>query len=103
VACRRTLQDPRRLVNPQTPGAGTRGLELPDLLVSDYQQLPSHLPAPQDDGAADHLPGLAMPYSRRTLIATDGRIEHAFHPIFPPDEHAAEVLGWRRGHAAAGI
>jgi peroxiredoxin len=191
--------------------------------VSDYQQLPSDLPAPQDDGAADHLPGAAMPsvvlrdtsghevaldrlgpgrtviylyplsgrpgvdlpngwdaipgargctpeacgfrdhhadlqaagaravyglssqstdyqaeladrlglpfsilsdpdlalaealelptfevaggkrlFSRLTLIVTDGRIEHAFYPIFPPDQHAAEVLEWLRGHAAVG-
>jgi peroxiredoxin len=190
--------------------------------VSDYQQLPSNLPAPQDDGAADHLPGAAMPslvlhdtsgadvaldrlgrgrtvvylyplsgrpgadlpdgwdaipgargctpeacgfrdhhadlraagadavyglssqstdyqaelaarlglpfsilsdpdlalaealdlptfeadrerlFSRLTLIVTDGRIEHAFYPIFPPDQHAAEVLEWLRGHAAVG-
>ena len=190
--------------------------------MSDYQQLPSHLPAPQDDGAADHLPGAAMPslvlrdtsgaevaldrlgpgrtvvylyplsgrpgvdlpngwdaipgargctpeacgfrdhhadlqaagaravyglssqstdyqaelaarlclpfsilsdpdlalvealdlptfeadgerlFSRLTLIVTDGRIEHAFYPIFPPDQHAAEVLKWLRGHAAVG-
>jgi peroxiredoxin len=190
--------------------------------VSDYQQLPSNLPAPQDDGAADHLPGAAMPslvlrdtsgaevaldrlgpgrtvvylyplsgrpgvdlpdgwdaipgargctpeacgfrdhhadlraagahavyglssqstdyqaglaarlglpfsilsdpdlalaealdlptfeaegerlFSRLTLIVTDGRIEHAFYPIFPPDQHAAEVLEWLRGGAAVG-
>ena len=41
-------------------------------------------------------------YSRLTLIVTDGRIEHAFYPIFPPDQHAAEVLTWLRGHATAG-
>jgi peroxiredoxin len=190
--------------------------------VSDYQQLPSDLPAPRDDGAADHLPGAAMPslvlgdtagnevsldrlgpartvlyvyplsgrpgvdlpegwdaipgargctpeacgfrdhhadlraagasavyglssqstdyqaeladrlglpfsilsdpdlelaealdlptfeaggerlFSRLTLIVTDGRIEHAFYPIFPPDRHAAEVLEWLRGHATSG-
>ena len=29
--------------------------------MSDYQHLPSDLPVPQDDGAADHLPGAAMP------------------------------------------
>ena len=29
--------------------------------MSDYQQLPSDLPVPQDDSAADHLPGSAMP------------------------------------------
>jgi peroxiredoxin len=195
-------------------------VEEPD--VNDYQQLPSNLPVPQDDGAADHLPGAAMPalvlrdtggnevaldqlgpgrtviylyplsgrpgvdlpdgwdaipgargctpeacgfrdhhadlqaagtravyglssqstdyqteladrlglpfpilsdpelalaealelptfeadeerlFSRLTMIATDGRIEHIFYPIFPPDQHAAEVLEWLRGHAAEG-
>jgi peroxiredoxin len=29
--------------------------------MSDYQSLPDDLPVPHDDGAADHLPGLAMP------------------------------------------
>lgn len=29
--------------------------------MSDYQQLPGNLPVPQNDGAADHLPGAAMP------------------------------------------
>jgi len=29
--------------------------------VSDYQQLQTNLPVPQDDGAADHLPGAVMP------------------------------------------
>ncbi len=33
-------------------------------------------------------------YKRLTLIVANGRIEHVFYPIFPPDEHAAEVLGW---------
>jgi peroxiredoxin len=176
--------------------------------VSDYQQLPSNLPLPEDDGAADHLPGAAMPpvvlrdtsgnevaldqlgpgrtviylyplsgrpgvdlpngwdaipgargctpeacgfrdhhadlqaagaravyglssqstdyqsdpdlaladaldlptfeaggerlFSRLTLIVTDGRIEHAFYPIFPPDQHAAEVLEWLHRHAGVG-
>jgi peroxiredoxin len=41
-------------------------------------------------------------FSRLTLVVDDGRIEHAFYPIFPPDEHAAEVLRWLRGHAAEG-
>ena len=31
---------------------------------------------------------------RLTLVITDGRIEHVFYPIFPPDEHANEVLEW---------
>jgi hypothetical protein len=33
--------------------------------VTDYTSLPSDLPAPDDDGPADHLAGQAMP-------ATDG-------------------------------
>jgi peroxiredoxin len=31
---------------------------------------------------------------RLTLIIRDGAIEHVFYPVFPPDGHAAEVLGW---------
>lgn len=31
---------------------------------------------------------------RLTLILRNGRIEHVFYPIFPPDRHAAEVLTW---------
>lgn len=33
-------------------------------------------------------------YKRITLIVADGRIEHAFYPVFPPDQHASEVLEW---------
>jgi peroxiredoxin len=33
-------------------------------------------------------------YKRITLIVADGQIEHAFYPIFPPDQHASEVLEW---------
>lgn len=31
---------------------------------------------------------------RLTLVVRDGSIEHVFYPIFPPDAHASEVLGW---------
>jgi peroxiredoxin len=40
-------------------------------------------------------------YKRLTLIVTDGRVEHAFYPIFPPDQHAGEVLDWLQAHAVA--
>lgn len=30
--------------------------------MSNYLSLPSDLPVPQDDGAADHLPGAFMPH-----------------------------------------
>jgi peroxiredoxin len=35
---------------------------------------------------------------RLTLVVRDGRIEHVFFPVFPPDAHAAEVLAWVRDH-----
>ncbi|GGW70632.1 putative thiol-specific antioxidant related protein/Peroxidoxin BcpB [Streptomyces lucensis JCM 4490] len=35
-------------------------------------------------------------FKRMTLVLRDGAIEHAFYPVFPPDEHAAEVLAWLR-------
>jgi peroxiredoxin len=37
-------------------------------------------------------------YKRLTLVITDGRIEYVFSPVFPPDEHAAEVLAWLQDH-----
>jgi peroxiredoxin len=33
-------------------------------------------------------------YKRLTLIVRDGTIEHVFYPVFPPNEHAAQVLSW---------
>jgi peroxiredoxin len=33
-------------------------------------------------------------YKRLTLIIRDGVIEHVFYPIFPPNEHAEQVLAW---------
>lgn len=37
-------------------------------------------------------------YKRLTMVIADGVIEHVFYPIFPPDQHAAEVLAWLRAH-----
>jgi peroxiredoxin len=31
---------------------------------------------------------------RLTLVVRDGRIEHVFYPVFPPDTHAPKVLAW---------
>jgi peroxiredoxin/DNA-binding transcriptional MerR regulator len=42
-----------------------------ETLMTDYSILPDNLPAPDDDGAADHLPGLALP--SLTLPTSDGR------------------------------
>jgi peroxiredoxin len=38
-------------------------------------------------------------YRRLTLIARAGTIEHVFYPVFPPDAHAGEVVGWLRAAA----
>jgi peroxiredoxin len=39
--------------------------------MTDYTSLPNNLPVPDDDGAADHLPGQDMPSMR--LPTSDGR------------------------------
>lgn len=31
---------------------------------------------------------------RVTLIVRDGRIEHVFYPVFPPDQSAEQVVRW---------
>ena len=33
-------------------------------------------------------------YKRHTLVVRDGAVEQVFYPVFPPDGHAEEVLGW---------
>ncbi len=39
-------------------------------------------------------------YSRLTLIVNNGRVEHVFYPIFPPNAHAQQVLAWLRANTA---
>ncbi|MFJ8027850.1 redoxin family protein [Streptomyces sp. NPDC096311] len=41
--------------------------------------------------------GLTL-YKRLTLIIRDGVVEQVFYPIFPPNEHADQVLTWLRDH-----
>jgi peroxiredoxin len=48
------------------------------------------LPAFEADGV--------MRYSRITLIIINDVIDHVFFPIFPPNAHAIEVLGWLSGN-----
>ena len=38
---------------------------------------------------------------RLTMVIRDGRVEHLWYPVFPPDRHAEEVLGWLRANPAA--
>ena len=35
---------------------------------------------------------------RLTLIVRDGRIEHVFYPVFPPDKSADQVVRWLRSN-----
>ena len=35
-------------------------------------------------------------YRRLALIAEAGRIAKVFYPVFPPDQNAADVVGWLR-------
>jgi peroxiredoxin len=66
-------------------------LGLPFALLSDRDlQLTHALGLPTHTLAGQTL------VKRLTLIVRDGRIEHVFYPVFPPDTHAAKVLAWLR-------
>lgn len=39
---------------------------------------------------------------RLTLVARDGVVERVWYPVFPPDRHAEDVLGWLRLSGPAG-
>jgi peroxiredoxin len=67
-------------------------LHLPFRMLSDpTHSLAGALGLPTFDAG-----GLTL-YKRLTLIIRDGVVEHAFYPVFPPDEHAQQVLTWLRG------
>lgn len=64
-------------------------LGLPFELLSDSsQEFTDQLRLPTFEIAGERL------LKRLTLVLSDGRIEHVFYPVFPPDEHAAEVARW---------
>ncbi|WP_129114247.1 peroxiredoxin [Halegenticoccus tardaugens] len=66
-------------------------LHLPFEMLSDAEwELASELELPAFTIQGDEY------LKRLTLVVSDGRIEHVFYPIFPPDEHASEVLEWVR-------
>lgn len=35
---------------------------------------------------------------RLTLVVRDGKVEHAFYPVFPPDQHADQVIAWLKAN-----
>ncbi len=52
-----------------------------------------------------HLPtfltdGMTL-LKRLTLVIGDGKIEHVFYPVFPPDRNAGEVITWLTARGAA--
>ena len=66
-----------------------RMLSDPEFTVADSLNLPTF-----------SAPGHERLYSRLTIVARDGRIEHVFYPVFPPNTHAQQVLEWLHAHPA---
>jgi peroxiredoxin len=70
-------------------------LRLPFALLSDADlRLTRALGLPTFEAAGQTL------LKRLTLVLREGRIEHVFYPVFPPDGHAEEVLAWLRTESA---
>lgn len=62
-------------------------LKLPFELLSDAQlELTSAMRLPTFQFEGETL------LKRLTLVVLDGRVEHVFYPVFPPDRHAEEVV-----------
>lgn len=88
----------------QALGARVFGLSTQD---TEYQREAAerlHLPFPLLSDAGLRLTNaLRLPtfevegmtlHKRLTMVVQDGRIEHVFYPVFPPDRNAEEVMGW---------
>lgn len=70
-------------------------LRLPFPLLSDAElQLTAAVRLPTFEVAGQVL------LRRLTLLVHDGRVEHVWYPVFPPDGHAAEVLDFVRAQPA---
>lgn len=70
-------------------------LDLPFELLSDAAfEFTESLDLPTFEAGGERL------LKRLTLVLSDEEIEHVFYPVFPPDEHAAEVLEWLEGEGA---
>ena len=69
-------------------------LELPFELLSDVDLEFAHwLNLPTFEVAGEQF------LKRLTLVLSDGQIDHVFYPVFPPDEHANEVVRWAESHS----
>jgi peroxiredoxin len=68
-------------------------LHLPFEILSDHEfKLCDELRLPTFEVAGMRL------VKRLTLIVRNGRIEHVFYPVFPPNESADHVLRWLQDH-----
>jgi peroxiredoxin len=68
-------------------------LRLPFPLLSDAElRLTRALRLPTFEVAGQTL------LRRLTLVVSAGVVEHVFYPVFPPDRHAEQVLGWLAEH-----
>jgi peroxiredoxin len=80
-------------------GISTQSADIQRWLVDRY-----HLPfAILSDTAYQLTDALRLPtfefedrrlLKRHTLVIDAGVIGHVFYPVFPPDQHAAQVLSW---------
>ena len=87
-------------------GAGVLGLSTQDTAYQSEAVARLHLPfallSDEQHALTDsiRLPTMTVGgqrlLKRITLLVTDGRVEQVWYPVFPPDTHAEEVLGWLR-------
>jgi len=47
-----------------------------------------------------HTSGMTL-LKRLTFVIRDGKIEHVFYPIFPPDRNASDVMTWLTARASS--
>lgn len=88
----------------QAAGAEVFGLSTQDTAYQQELAERLHLPFPilSDAGLeltrAWRLPTFEVAgqtlLKRLTVVIRDGKVEHVWYPVFPPDRHAEEVLRW---------
>lgn len=71
-------------------------LRLPFVMLSD-----TDLALAETLGLPTFRAGGTTLFKRLTLVVSDGRIETVFYPVFPPNEHAQQVLAWILANPAA--
>lgn len=91
-------------------GAGVFGLSTQDTAFQRDAVKRLHLPfALLSDDRLELTRALKLPtfavngltlMKRLTLVVRDGKIEKVFYPVFPPDGHAEDVLGWLKANPA---